>query len=179
MRVRTTLAASAAPALAVLAGGCGSTHSGSPAPGPAATPARTASTPAAKPRLASVTAASTGSLPAPLSAPAFAQLPDGRVVVLGGLDASGSSTGAILVLSGTSVSRREALPEPQHDAQAATLGSAVYVFGGGGTSELSHILRYDPRTGAVTQVGSLPTPASDVAVAGIGGTAYVVGGYDG
>ena len=55
----------------------------------------------------------------------------------------------------------------------------MYVFGGGQFAQYDHILRYDPATGVVSQVGSLPTPASDVAVASVGGTAYVVGGYDG
>lgn len=53
------------------------------------------------------------------------------------------------------------------------------MFGGGQLAQYDHILRYDPATGAVSQVGSLPTPASDVAVASLSGTAYVVGGYDG
>jgi N-acetylneuraminic acid mutarotase len=54
----------------------------------------------------------------------------------------------------------------------------VYVFGGGGLKSFDHILRFDPASGRVAQVGRLPTLASDVAVATIGQTAYVVGGYD-
>jgi N-acetylneuraminic acid mutarotase len=54
----------------------------------------------------------------------------------------------------------------------------VYVFGGGAVSSYDHILRYDPSSGNVSQVGTLPSRASDVAVAALGGTAYVVGGYD-
>ena len=75
--------------------------------------------------------------------------------------------------------RTGTLPGPQHDAQAAALGGKVYVFGGGDTTELDHILRYDPASGAVSQVGTLPAPQSDVAVTAFGGTAYVVGGFDG
>jgi N-acetylneuraminic acid mutarotase len=111
--------------------------------------------------------------------PAVAALPDGLLALLGGLDESGGSTAAITVLSGAAVARHDALPQPQHDAEAAVLGSDVYVFGGGGVSSYAHIVRYDPATGAVSYAGALLAPASDVAVAAIGRTAYVVGGYDG
>jgi Kelch motif len=55
----------------------------------------------------------------------------------------------------------------------------VYVFGGGSSTQLSHIVSFDPAAGAVQTVGALPQPQSDVAVTATGGTAYVVGGYDG
>jgi len=55
----------------------------------------------------------------------------------------------------------------------------VYLFGGGEFTQYDHILRFDPGSGSVSQVGVLPRPESDVAVAAIGGSAYVVGGFDG
>lgn len=118
-------------------------------------------------------------LPAPLRDPATAVLPGGRFVTLGGLDSADVSSSEIQVADRHGVIHSASLPGPQHDAQAATLGGQVYVFGGGYTTELDHILRYDPTSGAVTQTGSLSVPQSDVAVTQAGGTAYVVGGYDG
>jgi hypothetical protein len=120
-----------------------------------------------------------GSLPAAVQDPAAASLDGERVVLLGGLTGAQSSTSAVTVLSGRGVVGRSALPEAQHDAQAAALGGSVYVFGGGQLSSFDHILRYEPTSGRVSSVGTLPTPASDVAVATLGETAYVVGGYDG
>ncbi len=71
------------------------------------------------------------------------------------------------------------LPNPQHDAQAALLGSRVYLFGGGQFTEYDHILAFDPSTSTVTTAGTLPQAESDVAVTGDGHTAYVVGGFNG
>ena len=71
------------------------------------------------------------------------------------------------------------LPGPQHDAQGADLGGTVYVFGGGYTTELDHIVSFDPAAGAVHTVGTLPKASSDSTVTAVGSTAYVVGGYDG
>ncbi|MGI8505713.1 MAG: hypothetical protein ACR2MK_02720 [Solirubrobacteraceae bacterium] len=119
------------------------------------------------------------SLRAPLRDPASAVLPDGRFVLLGGLDAADTSSAGIEVASPRGLLSSSALPAAQHDAQATALGGKVYVFGGGSLSELDHILSFDPARGVVGAAGSLPRAQSDVAVAELGGTAYVVGGYDG
>lgn len=119
------------------------------------------------------------SLPAPLRDPASAALGDGRFVLLGGLDAADTSTAGVEVAGLRGVTHTSSLPLAQHDAQGAALGGKVYVFGGGSASELDHIVRFDPASGAVHAVGSLPHAQSDVAVTQSGGTAYVVGGYDG
>jgi N-acetylneuraminic acid mutarotase len=119
------------------------------------------------------------SLPAPVQDPAFATLPPDRFVLLGGIDASGGSTGSVVLADLEAPLGSAALPGPQHDAQAATLNGKVYVFGGGYLSELDHILRYDSGSGTVTAVGTLPTPSSDVAVTATAGSAYIVGGFDG
>ena len=102
----------------------------------------------------------------------------GRVLLLGGIDAAGNSTDAIVALSGTPPPAAR-MPSPQHDAQAAVLAGRVYVFGGGEIASYDHIVAVDPAGGGVTHAGQLPSRASDVAVAVLGRTAYVVGGYDG
>jgi N-acetylneuraminic acid mutarotase len=71
------------------------------------------------------------------------------------------------------------LPEGQHDASAARLGTNVYVFGGGQEASYDHILAFNPVTSGVSQVGTLPQATSDAAVAALAGTAYVIGGYTG
>ncbi len=162
--------------LALLLTGCGGSGAGSSttATKRPAKPARTP--PAIDPRL---TYRSLYSLPAPLRDPATAALGGGRFVMLGGLDGADVSSAGILVADRQRVLHTGALPGPQHDAQAAALAGKVYVFGGGYTTELDHILSYDPVSGAVGQAGALSVAQSDVAVAQAGGTAYIVGGYDG
>ena len=120
-----------------------------------------------------------GTLPAAVQDAAAAGLGGERVAMLGGIDAAAGSTGAITLLDGANSTSGGLLPAPQHDAQAASIAGAVYVFGGGVVTSFDHILRYDPASARVTGVGTLPRAASDVAVSAIADTAYVVGGYDG
>jgi N-acetylneuraminic acid mutarotase len=126
-----------------------------------------------------VTATFLGALPTAVEDSAVAPAGAGRLALLGGIDAAQSSTDQVTILVGASATTGGTLPAPQHDAQAARLGSYVYVFGGGAVSSYDHILRYDPTSGRVSSAGTLPSDASDVAVATLGKTAYVVGGYDG
>jgi hypothetical protein len=126
-----------------------------------------------------VRSVSLGALPAAVEDSAVAPVGAGRLALLGGIDAAQSSVDTITLLSGGATTAGGTLPAPQHDAQAAQLGAAVYVFGGGVVSSYDHILRYDPASGLLTAAGTLPTPASDVAVVALGDTAYVIGGYDG
>jgi N-acetylneuraminic acid mutarotase len=118
-------------------------------------------------------------LPAPLRDPATAPVGSSQAALLGGLDAADVSTSEIDVISPHGVSYTGALPLAQHDAQAASLAGQVYVFGGGGLTELNHIVGFDPTGHAVRTVGVLPSASSDAAVTEVGGTAYIVGGYDG
>jgi N-acetylneuraminic acid mutarotase len=118
-------------------------------------------------------------LAAPLQDAAIASLGTGRVVLLGGLDSSDTSTAAVTVIVAGQTESAGELPEAQHDAQGANLEGEVYVFGGGQFSSYDHILRYQPGDDRVSIVGHLPQAASDVAVATIGSTAYIVGGYNG
>lgn len=118
-------------------------------------------------------------LPAAVRDAAFAPLSGGRFALLGGLTAADTSTAAIEVGDIHGILHTAALTAPQHDAEAATLGGNVYVFGGGVLTQFDHILRYEPTSGSVSQVGTLPVGQSDVGVAGASTTAYVVGGFDG
>jgi N-acetylneuraminic acid mutarotase len=118
-------------------------------------------------------------LPVALQDAAAAPLEAQRFVLLGGLEAGESSTSAVTVLEGGRAGAHASLPEPQHDAQAAKLGSNVYVFGGGQEASYDHILSFNPVTSGVTQAGTLPQATSDAAVAEVAETAYVIGGYNG
>jgi YVTN family beta-propeller protein len=121
----------------------------------------------------------TGSLPAPLQDPSFAAA-GGRVLLLGGLTASDTSSDGVVAAGFHGARTIGRLPSVRHDTAAAALGGDVYVFGGGnGPSQLSDIVRVDSSTGASQLVGRLPAASSDSAAAVVGGTAYVVGGYTG
>jgi len=128
----------------------------------------------------SVAVAKAGLLPAAIQDAAVAARAHGSLLLLGGITASGASTAAIVsVTAGGARTLRAQLPEVQHDAQAALLDGEVYAFGGGDLASYSHILRFDPASGAVASAGELPRPQSDVAVTTIGSTAFIVGGFDG
>jgi len=122
----------------------------------------------------------TGGLPAPLQDPSSAALPDGRVILLGGLTAADGSTDSVLVADASGAREVGRLPSARHDTAAAVLGRFAYVFGGGtATSQLDEIVRIDPANGRAMIVGHLPAASSDSAAAAIAGTIYVVGGYTG
>ena len=116
-----------------------------------------------------------GTLGAPVQDAASAQWRTGAILA-GGLTAADTST-ANVVLVRTPGSAAP-LPVALHDATAANLGGAVYLFGGGdGVHQLDGIVRVAP--GTPTTVGHLPAPSSDQAGAAWGGAEYVVGGYTG
>ena len=121
----------------------------------------------------------TGSLPAALMDPSYVAS-GGGIVLLGGLNAADTSVDTVIAAGyhgGRVIAR---LPSVRHDTAAAVINRNIYVFGGGnGPSQLSDIVRVDPRAGRSTLVGRLPAPSSDSTAATIGGTAYVVGGYTG
>jgi hypothetical protein len=119
-----------------------------------------------------------GSLPAPLSKAAAIALPDGRLVILGGL-VNGSSTTQILAGSADRPRVAGQLPVPTHDAAAALLGKRVLLFGGGQSASTNAVVAIDPSTGSATAVGKLDEPLSDLGAVTIGGKAYLVGGYTG
>ena len=120
-----------------------------------------------------------GSLDAPLQDAAAAAV-DGKLVLLGGLDARDTSTADVRVLSRGRTRTVGRMPSVFHDGAAVGIGHSVYEFGGGdGVRQLDAIVKVDPATGATSVVGRLPAPSSDQSAALVGKTAYVVGGYTG
>jgi YVTN family beta-propeller protein len=121
----------------------------------------------------------TGSLPSALMDPSYVAS-GGGIVLLGGLNAADTSVDTVIAAGyhGARVIAR--LPSVRHDTAAAVINRNIYVFGGGnGPSQLSDIVRVDPRAGRSTLIGHLPAASSDSTAAAIGGTAYIVGGYTG
>jgi len=119
-----------------------------------------------------------GSLPAPLSRAAAVALPDGRILVAGGL-VGGSSTDQVLAGLPGALRRIGKLPVAGHDAAAALDGGAVEVFGGGQSVSTDTVVRIDPATGAARVAARLDEPLSDLGAAVVGGRPYLVGGYTG
>jgi outer membrane protein assembly factor BamB len=102
------------------------------------------------------------------------------VTLLGGLDSSDASRTTVQRLESGRATTVGALQAPVHDAAAVSIGSDVYLFGGGSeSSSVPSIIRVDPSTGSNQPAGSLPNPSSDLSAAAVGGTAYLVGGFTG
>ena len=104
------------------------------------------------------------------------------LLVAGGLDAAGVTTGRVVVLRTTNGASRVvgSLATPTHDAGGALLAGAALVIGGGSASPIGSVQRVTSGARAVTsETGTLPQPRSDLTAVTIGRTAYVVGGYDG
>ena len=119
-----------------------------------------------------------GSLPQPVSKLSAVALPDGRLVVLGGL-VGGSSSSQVLAGPASRLQRVASLPVATHDAAAALVGGRVYLFGGGEAVSTDAVVRFDPASHRATRAGSLGEPLSDLGAATIGAKAYLVGGYTG
>jgi DNA-binding beta-propeller fold protein YncE len=140
---------------------------------------RAAADPVARPVQRDLAEKVTGSLPAALMDPSYVSS-GGGIVLLGGLNAADTSVDTVIAAGyhGASVIGR--LPSVRHDTAAAVINRTIYVFGGGnGPSQLSDIVRFDPRTGGSRLIGHLPAASSDSTAATVGGTAYIVGGYTG
>ncbi len=119
-----------------------------------------------------------GSLPEPLSRASAVGLPNGRVLVVGGL-AGGASTDQILIGTPPRLRSIGRLPTSGHDAAAALLGGSAYIFGGGQAVSTDTVVRVNPATGASLVAGKLDEPLSDLGAAVVGGHVYLVGGYTG
>ncbi len=118
-----------------------------------------------------------GSLPQALSKASAVALPGGRMMLLGG-EGGGVSVDTVLAGSPQHLRRVGTLPAPTHDAAAALLGNAVYLFGGGQSVSVDSIVRLTT-AGAARSAGRLDEPLSDLGAAVLGGKAYLVGGYTG
>jgi hypothetical protein len=69
------------------------------------------------------------------------------------------------------------LDRPLRYACVAAVGNVVLIAGGtSGTAAQRAILRFDPRTGAITRIGRLARPLTHAAGAALGGRFYVIGG---
>ena len=119
-----------------------------------------------------------GSLPAVLSRASAVALPDGRLVVAGGL-VSGSSTDQVLVGAPSGLKPALRLPTAGHDAAAALVGRSVYVFGGGQAVSTDTVVRVDPTARRAVVAAHLDEPLSDLGAGVIGSHVYLVGGYTG
>jgi outer membrane protein assembly factor BamB len=119
-----------------------------------------------------------GSLPAAASRVAAVALPDGRIVVLGGLVA-GSSSRQVLIGTPERLRSAGSLPAPTHDAAAVLLGKSVLLFGGGEAVSAPYVFRIDLGTGSARRLHPLDEPLSDLGAATVGGHVYLVGGYTG
>ena len=120
-----------------------------------------------------------GSLPSPASRLAAVALSGGRLVVLGGLAGTRSST---QVLAGAPGALRAIgrLPGGSHDAAAALIGGTIWLYGGGNEAgSTDAIIRVDPTTGVARRAGRLPELLSDLGATRVGSSVYLVGGYTG
>lgn len=154
-----------------------SRHAGAGSPGQAAAVRR------------GLPAAEAGLLPWHLAAPISREVvvagSGGRLIVLGGLAASGASATAVYAVRADTGAARNigALRAPVHDAAVAVIGRHAMVFGGGSGTTVATVQAFSLGGGsngtpAVT-AGSMPMPRSDAAAVTIGPTTYLVGGYDG
>jgi YVTN family beta-propeller protein len=146
------------------------------APAPTIVPVRRHPVPTPR----ALVAVKTGTLPHAVQDAAPAPAGGNRVLLLGGLTPTDTSSDAIVLTGPRGGHDAGRLPGVVHDAAAAAVGGAVYLFGGGnGPSQLDQILRVPASGGSPKLVGRLPVPSSDQTGAAIGSTAYVVGGYTG
>ena len=157
----------------------GTAGNGRPSPHPAASVH-------VKPAQPGLPAAESGLLPwhmaAPLSREVLTAGSPGQLVVLGGLNASDTSTSDVYAVStATGAAHRiGALPLAVHDAAVAVSGQRALVFGGGSAASVGTVQSFPlAGGGAATNVGNLPAPRSDAEAATIGATTYIVGGFDG
>lgn len=99
-------------------------------------------------------------------------------MVLGGYNGTGSLD---TILAGPPNRLRVVgrLPQPTHDAAAATVDGSVYLFGGGDTVSMPSVVRVDPSTGSAAEAPALGEPLSDLGAVAIGGKPYLVGGFTG
>jgi hypothetical protein len=126
-------------------------------------------------------------LPSPLSRASAAALAGGRVLLLGGLLASGGSSAdvGVLDLETGALTSVATLASPTHDAGSAVLGGRAFLFGGGQAYPVATVEAValpgagSAGTSAGVVTGQLPQPRADDEAVTVGGTAYVMGGYDG
>ena len=118
-------------------------------------------------------------LPEPLQETAAAAV-GGRLYVIGGYRAGGTSTADVFVYDGTGWSRGPELPEPVNHPAAATLGTTVYVAGGFTASGATARVFALPEGAAAWQsVAPLRRPRGALVLAASAGRLVAAGGNDG
>lgn len=151
-------------------------------PGASATPSTATVAPAAPLNVAVST------LPRKLPAAHYqtgAAVVDGKIVVIGGLDANKSSTNVVWRFDPTTGTTTDLgrIPKSQHDAAVAAVGTSVFAFGGTeGASQFDRVLVLKPGAANAVDTGAkLPTARSNaVGVTVDDGTrALIIGGFDG
>lgn len=121
-------------------------------------------------------------LPQAVRYPAIAVV--GRSVYLfGGLEFGGEYTGTFSpAIQRVDLASGQArivgrLPTSYAHAMATVRDGQVFVLGGSTPTGASNaILRFDPKTGAVSRAGKLPEHVADGGIATIGDTTYLLGG---
>ncbi|HEX3221370.1 MAG TPA: kelch repeat-containing protein [Nocardioides sp.] len=110
---------------------------------------------------------------------AVVPMPDGGVIVAGGLVAGDASTDRVVRVDAAHarVSPLPSLPVPVHDVAGGLAGTTPLVVGGGNATEQDVVQAWQGDTWRV--VGHLPTTRSDLSIVQRGSTPVVVGGYDG
>ncbi len=131
-----------------------------------------------------------GQLPQPRSDLAVTTLPPtgtGRpriAYVVGGYNGTSYLSQVLATTDGTSYTSVASLKVPVRYPAVATLGGAIYAFGGqiassaNAAAATTDVQRIDPTTHATTVVGHLPQPLYGAAAFDIDGTIYVAGGQE-
>ena len=113
-------------------------------------------------------------------AAAAAAVVDNRIVVTGGVDATGKLLNTTEIFDGTAWKLGAPIPTPRQMLGAASDGKLVYVLGGAnGTADLATVEAYDPAADTWTPLPELPGRRSDFGVAFTDGRLVVVGGMSG
>jgi hypothetical protein len=114
-------------------------------------------------------------LPAPRQAAAVATM-DGKLYLIGGLDASGAPLASVLALDGGKWSEAPALPEPLYAANVAAVDKRLFVLGGlsGGDVAVGHTWVFDgtawtARMPLSAERGAAMTAAVDTTIEVAGG----------
>ena len=118
-----------------------------------------------------------GVLPSAASRLTAVVLPNGRLLVLGGIVAGAFST-QILAGPPSHLVQIGHLPTATHDDAAVVLGATTYLFGGGEAVASPAIVKISA-AGKAEAAGSMSEPLSDLGAAAIDGIAYLAGGYTG
>lgn len=127
-------------------------------------------------------------LPSAVSRAGAVPLSGGRILLIGGLLGSATSSADVGVLDTTSgkLTSVSTLSTPTHDAGSALLGDRAFLFGGGQSTPFATVQAVTipgatgvTGGGAAVVTGQLPQVRADDEAVTVGGTAYVIGGYDG